>query len=95
MEVLIGVILVSYIGLNIYVAKRINDAEYLYEGRKSLHKRLIWYLPFIGPLIIRSFWDVKPKNADDIVTKDKRKIKQGKHTDNWQRLTGYGRGVRF
>lgn len=57
----IVLVLTIYLALNIYVTYKINRANYLTEERRSLHKRLVWILPFLGPFLIKSFWsDEKP-----------------------------------
>jgi hypothetical protein len=52
--------LLIYILLNVFVTKRINKSYYLNEEMRNLHKKFIWFLPFLGPLLIKNFWR-KPK----------------------------------
>ena len=52
--------LLIYVLLNGYVTKRLNKSYYINEEMRSLHKKFIWFLPFLGPLIIKNFWK-KPK----------------------------------
>jgi hypothetical protein len=68
MKVVLFVFLV-YIILNLFVTKRINKSTYLSEDMRSLHKKFIWFLPFLGPIIIKNFWG-KPKK-DNIQTNTK------------------------
>lgn len=73
---IIAFILVVYISLNTYVTIKINKANYLKEERRRLHKKLIWIVPFLGPLAIRSFWS-EGKVEIKAVTKKDRKIDKG------------------
>lgn len=86
--VLVGLVL-FYIGVNIYVLQKINKAIYLKEERRSLHKVIIWVIPFLGALLLRGFWK---KNNDqlDVMTKKDRKSTKWNSSDDWQRLTGWG-----
>ena len=59
--------------LNLYVRNRINNSIYLDENRRKLHQKLIWILPFLGPIIIYGFWRNKSKDELDVMTKAKRK----------------------
>ncbi len=54
------VALLIYLVLNVFVTKRINKSIYVNEEMKKLHKRLIWVLPFLGPVLIKNFFR-KPK----------------------------------
>ncbi len=75
MKVLLAIATV-YVLLNIFVTIRINKSDYLNEERRRLHKRLIWLIPFLGPLLIIGFWTkVKPKL--ETMTKDEREKKKG------------------
>ena len=71
-----------YVFINIYVTKRINKALYLKEERRRLHKKFIWYLPFIGPLIIRGFWKTREDKDLEVMTKSKRKIDKSNYTES-------------
>lgn len=66
-----------YISLNIYVQKKIDNGSYLKEERKELHKILIWLVPFLGPLMIKHFWDSRCKINTDVITKKDRKTTSG------------------
>ena len=74
--ILLGVAIV-YILFNVWVTKMIERARYYKEERKALHRRVIWIVPFLGPLLLRSFWKDRRKNKLEIITKEKRKIQQG------------------
>ena len=65
-----------YIILNLYVTGRINKSYYLNEERRGLHKKLIWIIPFIGPLLIIGFW-TKRKIKSETMTKNEREKKKG------------------
>lgn len=76
-DLLILVSIVAYVALNSFVGYRIRKSLYLEETRRKLHLKLIWYLPFLGPLIIRNFWKKQKNEPLETITKDKRKIKKG------------------
>ncbi len=79
-----------YIILNLFFGRRINSALYLKEERREFHKKLIWFLPFIGPLIIKSFWSGKTERPLEINARSKRKNPTGSGIDNWKNTTGLG-----
>lgn len=62
-----------YFVYNKYVQQKIEQAVYLDERRRTLHKKIIWILPFIGPQLIKSFWSPKKKPLE-IKTKDNRNV---------------------
>ena len=66
-----------YFGINIYVNSKISKAYYLQEERRKIHKLLIWIIPFLGALMIRSHWKKRDKNDIKVVTKTSRKNKSG------------------
>lgn len=68
------IILLVYYFFTLYVYRRIDNSLYLDENRRRLHKKFIWIVPFLGPLIIRGFWKRRKEKKLDIMTKDKRKI---------------------
>ncbi len=41
-----------------------------------LHKKMIWFLPFIGPLLIKGFWARNSKERFDTMTKAQRNDKK-------------------
>lgn len=90
MEILLILAIGFYVGINLRVTKKINNANYLKENRRKLHKKIIWILPFLGPLLIKSFWQKKKNEASDAMIKGKRKLDKWNGTDNWQHLTGGG-----
>jgi hypothetical protein len=64
--------LLIYILLNVFVTKRINKSYYLSEEMRSLHKKFIWFLPILGPLIIKNFWRKPKTNNIQVNTKSQR-----------------------
>lgn len=89
-KITLALLILLYVLLNLYVTKRINKADYLQEDRRSLHKKFIWVLPFLGPLAIRGFWRKKKEEGLEVMTKDKRKSGKSNMSDNWQDTTGFG-----
>lgn len=67
---------IAYILLNIFVMWRINTSFYLREERRKIHKLLIWFIPFIGPLLIFNYW-TKSKSTFEVMTKEQREKKKG------------------
>ena len=62
-----------YILLNLYVINRIRKSYYVQEERREFHKKFIWLLPFIGPFLIRSFWQTRKDKPIETVTIEERK----------------------
>ena len=73
----LSIIGIVYIVFNLYVTKKINKASYSNEERRALHKNLIWFMPFIGPLMIIRFWRKDRKVEFDTMTKAQREKKKG------------------
>ena len=73
---IILVILAIYLLFTSYVQKKISKARYLNEDRRNTHKKLIWYLPFLGPLLIKDYWQ-KQKKGLGVMTKEKRNKGKG------------------
>jgi hypothetical protein len=71
------IIATVYIILNLYVTKRINKSFYLNEERRGIHKKLIWAIPFIGPLITIGFWTKNNKVKGETMTKELRDKRKG------------------
>jgi hypothetical protein len=46
-----------------------------------MHKKLIWILPFIGPVLISGFW-TKRKKRMGVQTKERRNKGKGGFTEN-------------
>ena len=61
LKILVSVGIV-YVLLNLFVTIRINKANYLNEERRRIHKRFIWLIPFVGPLLIKGFWTKANQN---------------------------------
>ncbi|MGD1848329.1 MAG: hypothetical protein ACFB10_23290 [Salibacteraceae bacterium] len=90
MSYLLWCVALAYVGLNLWVTRKINKARYLEEDRRKTHRIFIWLLPFLGPLLIRRFWKTPTSGKLEIMTKSDRKKRSGGNTDNWQGLTGNG-----
>ncbi len=65
----------TYLLFNIIVMYRISKARYLNESRRNIHKVFIWLIPFLGPLMIMSYW-LSPEKIT-VKTKHKRKTEKG------------------
>jgi hypothetical protein len=61
-----------YLVLNVFVTKQINKSIYVNEEMKRLHKRLIWVLPFLIPVLIKNFWKKPKTNKIQTNTKTQR-----------------------
>lgn len=92
--ILLIVLVLAYVCLNLLVTQKINQADYFKEDRRTLHKRFIWLLPFLGPLAIRGFWKKKKDTGLEVMTREKRgKSTKANFSDNWESTTGMGGGV--
>ena len=76
MKIILAISIVAYLILNVYVFEKINTAFYLSEERRKLHKIVIWILPFLGPLMLRSFWRNRENDRLKVILKKDRKIKR-------------------
>lgn len=47
------------------------------EERRRLHKKFIWIVPFVGPLVILGSWRKRKKVKFDTMTKQQRDKKKG------------------
>jgi hypothetical protein len=79
--IIILLIIAAYVLFTLYVSKRISKARYMNEERRSMHKKLIWILPFIGPVLISGFW-TKRKKRMGVQTKERRNKGKGGFTEN-------------
>lgn len=79
--IIILIIIAAYVLFTLYVSKRISQARYMDEERRSMHKKLIWFLPFIGPLLFKGFW-AKQNKRMGVQTKSKRNKGKGGFTEN-------------
>jgi hypothetical protein len=75
------IIIAVYVIFTLYVYKRIGRARYINEERRKIHRKMIWFLPFIGPLMIRGFW-TKQKKKMEVHTKERRRKGKGDFTEN-------------
>jgi hypothetical protein len=72
-----SIIVLIYLALNIYVSNRLSKSFYLNEERRGLHKKLIWFIPFIGPALLYGFWKPNNKVRIETMTKEQRESKNG------------------
>lgn len=72
-----SVIAGMYAGFNLFVTRQINRAYYVDEERRRLHRKFIWLIPFVGPLIILGFWRKRKRVKFDTITKQERDKKKG------------------
>ncbi len=79
--IIILLIIAAYVSFTLYVSKRISQARYLNEGRRKIHRKMIWFLPFLGPLMIKGFW-AKQNKRMGVQTKSKRNKGKGGFTEN-------------
>ena len=70
-------LLFTYFIFNLYVAGKIAQAHYLSEERRQLHQKLIWFIPFFGPWMLKGFWTSSKQKRFDVITKENRKREQG------------------
>lgn len=87
-EITIISVCLAYLCFTYYVYLRIIKAIYLSENRRKLHKRFIWFVPFIGPLIIRNFWKRNIDIGIDVMTKSKRKLDKSNFYESGKGIFG-------
>lgn len=87
-QIIILLIIAAYFFFTFYVYKRIGQARYINEDRRKTHRKLIWFLPFIGPLMIRGFW-TKQKKRMGVQTRSKRSKGKGDFTENTGGIWGW------
>ncbi len=63
---------IIYFLINLFVTRRINKSYYIREEMKRFHKKFIWFLPFLGPLLIKNFWIKHKPNTNKAITKSQR-----------------------
>ena len=80
-QIIILLIIAVYVLFTLYVYRKIGQARYINEDRRKIHRKMIWFLPFIGPLLIRGFW-TKQKKRMGVQTKSKRNKGKGNFTEN-------------
>ena len=79
--IILLLIITAYVLFTLFVSKRISKARYMNEERRSMHKKLIWFLPFVGPVLIRGFWTSQKKKMG-VQTKEKRNKGKGGFIEN-------------
>ena len=70
---LIVLFCVIYITSNLVISKRLKNSYYPDKAMLSLHLKLIWILPFIGPTLLYNFWKKSNPTVMKINTKENRK----------------------
>jgi hypothetical protein len=73
----ISILGIAYILLTLYVTRRVKKSFYLNEERRAFHKKLIWAIPFLGPLMIIGFWKKERKVNFETMTKEDREKRKG------------------
>jgi hypothetical protein len=66
------IIVTVYIILNLYVTGRIKKSYYLNEERREFHKKIIWAIPFLGPVLIIGSWLKPGEIKSDTMTREQR-----------------------
>jgi hypothetical protein len=72
-----SVVAAMYAGFNLVVTRRLNRAFYMDDGRRLFHRKFIWLVPFVGPIIIIGFWRKTHAVKFDTMTKQQRDKKKG------------------
>lgn len=85
---IILITLLVYYFFTLYVQRRIGKSLYLDEKRRILHKKMIWILPFLGPIIIRGFWKKRKEKKLEVMTKSKRKIDKSNFYESGKGILG-------
>jgi heme/copper-type cytochrome/quinol oxidase subunit 2 len=77
-----------YFVFNIYVRYRIKKYPYASEKRRAKHNVIIWILPFIGPFLIKIFWQKKVDKEIEVMTKSKRKTSKSNFYESGKGIFG-------
>lgn len=88
MKITLLAILVVYFFFTLFVHYRINKSEYSDESRRTLHKKFVWILPFVGPLIIKGFWIKRKEKKLEIMDKSKRKTDKSNFYESGKGIFG-------
>ncbi|MCB9235657.1 MAG: hypothetical protein H6581_28685 [Bacteroidia bacterium] len=73
----IAIAAVVYIFFNLRVMDKIDAARYADESQRKMHKKFIWFVPFLGPLMIRGYWGRRKETKLEITTKKDREVEKG------------------
>ena len=87
-EITVILVLIAYFLFTNYVRNKINKSIYLNEERRNLHKKLIWIIPFLGPLMIRSFWKKQNPNDMKVISKATSKKRKMNFTESGKGIYG-------
>jgi hypothetical protein len=79
-------LLILYFLSNVIISKRLKKAYYPDKAMLSLHLKLIWLLPFIGPLMLYSFWKTSKPTKLKINTKENRKTESSQFYESGEGL---------
>ena len=88
MEIFLILLLALYAIINIRVTKKIDEALYLNEKSRKLHKKIIWILPFLGALLTKDSWQEQKGNDIEITTKSSKKINKSSFYESGQGIHG-------
>lgn len=88
MKIVIVSVFIAYILFTFYVNNKINKAVYFDEERRSIHKKLIWILPFIGSLMIRNFWKKQDPKDMKVISKTTSKKSKMNFTESGKGIFG-------
>jgi len=80
------IILIVYLFYSIWITFKIIKTAYLNQTQKITHVIFTWLIPILWGLFV--LYLIKPSSLKTI-TKDKRKTKKWRNTDNWRSITGH------
>ena len=89
LQLILGILLLLHVYDSYTTQLMLNKANALGDRQKQWNTILIWIIPLIWPLLVRSM--IKEKRLT-VMTKGKRKPNRRGGTDDWGNLTGYGGG---
>jgi hypothetical protein len=81
------IILIGYLIFSLAVEIRIIRSQLINPTQNLFNSILLWIIPFIwGILVINLLKSTNPR----VMTKEQRRLKKFKFSDNWEQLTGFG-----
>ncbi|MDW3193934.1 MAG: hypothetical protein R8G66_16290 [Cytophagales bacterium] len=89
LQLILGTLLLLHVYDAYTTQLELDKTSSLGDQKKQWNTILIWIIPFIWPLLVRSM--IKKKRLT-VMTKGKRKPNRRRGTDDWGNLTGYGGG---
>jgi len=81
------IIFIGYLIFSLVVEIRIIRSQLINSTQKLFNSILLWIIPFIWGLLVINL--LKPNNPG-VMTKEQRRIRKTKFSDNWEQLTGFG-----